>query len=56
MDLFSILAFFLVVIPFWLIFVSRQNKYNEQVLATQKETNRLLTELIESLKKAQPSG
>lgn len=51
MDVVSFVLFFFVVVPLILIFFSRKRKIDEQILASQKETNRLLAELIEALKK-----
>ena len=52
MDIISFVLFFCVVVPFGLIYLNRKRKFDEQILASQKETNRLLTELIDTLKKS----
>jgi hypothetical protein len=46
MDLFSALAFLLLVVPLWLIYVNRQHKQHERVIASQNEINCLLGELV----------
>jgi hypothetical protein len=51
MDIVSFVLFFFVVVPLVLIFFSRKRKFDEQILASQKETNQLLAELIAMLKK-----
>ena len=51
MEIVSFGLFFFVVVPLGLIYISRKRKLEEQKLASQKETNRLLTELIDTLKK-----
>jgi hypothetical protein len=49
MDLFSALAFFLLVFPLWLIYTSRQHKQHERMITSQNETSRLLGELFKAL-------
>lgn len=51
MDIASFVLFFFVVVPLGLIYLSRKRKLDEQILASQKETNRLLAQLLENLKK-----
>ncbi len=56
MDIAAFALFFLIVVPFWLIHITRQRKQTEQMLASQKEINRLLAELLSALKKSMPAG
>jgi hypothetical protein len=51
MDIVSFGLFFFVVIPLGLIYLTRKRKMDEKILASQDETNRLLAELIDALKK-----
>lgn len=51
MDIVSFGLFFFVVVPLGFIYLSRKRKLDEQILASQKETNRLLAELLDALKK-----
>lgn len=51
MDIASFFLFFFVVVPLGFIYLSRKRKLDEQILASQKETNRLLAQLLENLKK-----
>lgn len=46
MDLISFILFFLVVVPFTLIFFNHQRKANREIIELQKETNRLLGEIL----------
>jgi hypothetical protein len=50
MDIFSFGLFFFVVVPLGFIYLGRKRKLDEQVLASQKETIRLLAELVDALK------
>ena len=43
--------FFLVVVPMGLIYMDRKRKLDDKMLAAQNETNRLLAELMDALKK-----
>jgi hypothetical protein len=52
MDIVSFGLFFFVVVPLGFIYLSRKRKLDEQVLASQKETIRLLAELLDELKKS----
>jgi hypothetical protein len=52
MDIVSSGLFFCIIVPMGLIYVDRKRKLDEKILAAQTETNRLLTELIDALKKA----
>ena len=51
MDIISFGLFFFVVVPLGLIYLTRKRKMDEKILASQDETNRLLVELIDALKK-----
>jgi hypothetical protein len=54
MDIASFLLFFLVVVPFGLMITNNYIKYRKktdsELIAAQQETNRLLTELLETKK------
>jgi hypothetical protein len=51
MDIVSFFLFFFGVVPLILIFFSRKRKLDEQILESQKETNRLLADLLTEIKK-----
>jgi len=51
MDIVSFVLFFLVVVPFILIYLGRKRKLDLEMLANQKETNKLLVELLTTMKK-----
>ena len=51
MDIVSFVLFFFVVVPFLLIYLSRKRKLDLEMLASQKETNKLLIELLNAMKK-----
>lgn len=46
MDLLSFILFFLVVVPFTLIYFNRQRNSTQEIITLQKETNRLLGEIL----------
>jgi hypothetical protein len=52
MDGVSFFMFFFLVVPLWLISITRKRKLDEQSLAVQRETNRLLNELLGAMKKS----
>jgi hypothetical protein len=51
MDIVSSGLFFCVIVPMGLIYLDRKRKMDEKILAAQNETNRLLAELTDALKK-----
>ncbi len=49
MDIASFLLFFLVVVPLFFISFDRLRKMEKEILNSQNETNRLLTELVKKM-------